>query len=129
VCSINEGLHDCLDSLRIVRIPAARKLQEIISKLLEKDRNLPLLGERSKALQMLEELKEISKTRFVPGFFYALVYVGLPEDDQAFARLEKTCQSASIRLAYLDVEPIWDPIRTNPRFAAVINRVVCRHLG
>jgi hypothetical protein len=34
---------------------------------------------------MLEELKEISKTRFVPGFFYALVYVGLPEDDQAFA--------------------------------------------
>jgi hypothetical protein len=72
---------------------------------------------------MLEELKVISKTRFVPGFFYALVYVGLRDNDQALAWLEKTCDERFVRLAYLNVEPIWDPIRSDPRFAAVIKRV------
>jgi non-specific serine/threonine protein kinase len=82
-----------------------------------------LLGERSRALQMLEELKVTSKTRFVPGFFYALVYVGLRDNDQAFAWLEKTCDEGFVRLVYLKVEPIWDLIRSDPRFAAVIKRV------
>jgi len=82
-----------------------------------------LLGERSQALQMIEELKAISKPRFVPGFFYALVYAGLGDNDQAFAWLEKTCDERFVRLVYLGVEPLWDPLRSDPRFTKVVRRV------
>jgi eukaryotic-like serine/threonine-protein kinase len=82
-----------------------------------------LLGERSQALQKIEKLKAISKTGFVPGFFYALVYGGLGDKDQAFSWLEKSCDERFVRLVYLRVEPIWDPIRSDPRFAEIVRRV------
>jgi eukaryotic-like serine/threonine-protein kinase len=82
-----------------------------------------LLGEQSQALQKIEELKTISKAGFVPGFFYALVYAGLGDKDQAFFWLEKSCDERFVRLVYLRVEAIWDPIRSDPRFAEIVRRV------
>lgn len=82
-----------------------------------------LLGEQSQALQKIEELKTISKTGFVPGFFYALVYAGLGDMDRAFSWLEKSCDERFVRLVYLRVEAIWDPIRSDPRFAEIVRRV------
>jgi serine/threonine protein kinase len=82
-----------------------------------------LLGERSQALQMIEELNALSKLRFVPGFYFALVYAGLEDKDQAFAWLEKTCEERFIRLVYLNIEAFWDPLRSDPRFAKLLRRV------
>ncbi len=82
-----------------------------------------LLGERSQALQMIEELKTLSKARFVPGFYVALAYAGLDDKDQAFAWLEKSCEERFIRLAYFAREPLWDPLRSDPRFAELVRRV------
>jgi eukaryotic-like serine/threonine-protein kinase len=82
-----------------------------------------LLGEQSQALQKIEELKAISKAGFVPGFFYALVYAGLGDMDRAFSWLEKSCDERFVRLVYLRVEAIWDPIRSDPRFAEIVRRV------
>lgn len=82
-----------------------------------------LLGERSQALQIIEQFKAISKQHFVPGFYIALVYAGLGDNDQAFAGLEKSIEERFIRLAYLAREPLWDPIRSDPRFAEIVRRV------
>jgi serine/threonine protein kinase len=82
-----------------------------------------LLGERSRALQMIEELSALSKLRFVPGFYFALVYAGLEDKDQAFRWLEKSCDERFIRVVYLNIEAFWDPIRSDPRFADLVRRV------
>jgi len=82
-----------------------------------------LLGERSQALETIEELKTLSKVRFVPGFYVALAYAGLDDKDQAFAWLGKSCEERFIRLAYFAREPLWDPIRSDPRFAEIVRRV------
>ena len=81
------------------------------------------MGERSQSLQIIEELKALSKLRFVPGFYVALVYAGLEDKDQAFTWLEKTCDERFIRVAYLSVEALWDPVRSDPRFADLLRRV------
>ena len=81
------------------------------------------LGERKESLQMIEELKAASKQSFVPALFVALVYAGLEDNDQAFTWLEKAYQERFNRLAYLKVEALWDPLRSDPRFADLLRRV------
>jgi TolB-like protein/Tfp pilus assembly protein PilF len=80
-------------------------------------------GERQKSLQMIDKLKSASKQRFVPALFVALVYVGLEDNDQAFTWLENALEERFNRLAYLKVDALWDPIRSDPRFAEVLRRV------
>ena len=81
------------------------------------------LGNRNEALRRLEELKALAKLSFVPAFFFALVHAGLEDKDQAFGWLEKACQERFNRLAYLKVEALWDPLRSDPRFTELLQRV------
>ncbi len=81
------------------------------------------LGERSQALRMLEQLEATSKERYTPAFSFAVVYAGLGEKDQAFAWLEKAYGERTSRLGYLKVEPLWDPLRPDPRFADLVRRM------
>jgi tetratricopeptide (TPR) repeat protein len=81
------------------------------------------LGERSQALRMLEQLEATSKERYTPASSFAVVYAGLGEKDQAFAWLEKAYGERTSRLGYLKVEPLWDPLRPDPRFADLVRRI------
>ena len=81
------------------------------------------LGEREEALRMIEELKAASQQTLVPALFVALVYAGLEDKDQAFTWLEKAYEERFNRLAYLKVEAVWDPLRSDPRFADLLRRV------
>ena len=53
----------------------------------------------------------------------ALVYLGLGDKDQVFAWLEKAHQERSNYLIYLNVEPLVDGLRDDPRFAALLQKV------
>jgi tetratricopeptide (TPR) repeat protein len=81
------------------------------------------LGERNEALRMIEELKAASQQSFVPALFVALVYAGLEDKDQAFTWLEKACEERFNRLAYINVDALWDPLRSDPRFADLLRLV------
>ena len=81
------------------------------------------LGERSQALRILDQLEASSKERYTPAVSFAAVYAGLGEKDQAFAWLEKAYGERTGRLGYLKVEPLWDPLRSDPRFADLVGRI------
>ena len=81
------------------------------------------LGERKQALRMIDELTAAAEEGFVPAFSFALVYARLGESDQAFLWLEKTREERFNRLAYLKVEALWDPLRSDPRFAELAWKV------
>lgn len=81
------------------------------------------LGERNEALQMIHELEAATKQGFAPALFVALVYAGLEDKDQAFIWLEKASEQRFTRLAYLKVDALWDPVRTDPRFGDLLRRV------
>jgi len=51
------------------------------------------------------------------------IYVGLQDKVQAFRWLEKGYDERFTRFAYLKVEALWDPLRSDSRFAAVLRRI------
>ena len=82
-----------------------------------------LSGERDKANKILDELREMSKQRYVSPYLIAIVYVGLGDKDQAFAWLDKAFQDRSSLLLWLKVEPQFDSLRDDPRFQDLLRRV------
>ena len=55
----------------------------------------------------------------VDPYNLALIYAKLGEKSAAFKWLDQACRERSSEIVYLDVEPIFDAIRSDPRFAAV----------
>src|SRR5215470_10292572 len=80
-------------------------------------------GEREMSLNIIRELKAASERSFVPALFVALIYAGLENKDQTFTWLEKAYEERFNRLAYLNVDALWDPIRSDPRFADLLRCV------
>lgn len=82
-----------------------------------------LAGEHHKALKTLDELREISKRQYASPYFIAVVYTGLGDKDQTFAWLEKAFQDRTFLLIWLNVEPQFDPLRDDPRFNDLLQRI------
>jgi DNA-binding winged helix-turn-helix (wHTH) protein/TolB-like protein len=80
-------------------------------------------GKRAEAEKVLDELQQQSKRRYVSPYLIALVYIGLSNKDQAFIWLEKAYEERAVNLMYLKVEPIFDPLRSDPRFTELLRRM------
>ena len=80
-------------------------------------------GRRSDALRLLAELNGRRHKGFVPAQAFVEAYLGLGENDQAFAWLEQGYKEHSVSLRLLKVDPRYDPLRSDPRFADLVRRV------
>ncbi len=72
---------------------------------------------------MLEELKELSKQRYVSPDSIAYIYAGLNDKDQAFEWLERAYQERSLCMTLLNFETVWDNLRPDPRFKDLLKRM------
>jgi serine/threonine protein kinase/tetratricopeptide (TPR) repeat protein len=82
-----------------------------------------LSGKKHEARAILDELKQLSAQHYLPADAIALVYAGLGEKDQAFAWLEKAYEERAFRMQFIKVEPKWDSLRSDPRFADLLRRI------
>ncbi len=80
-------------------------------------------GDRPKALKILEQLQKRAEEQYVPSYWIGLVYVGLDDKPSAIERLEKACEERSAWLAWIGVEPRFDPLRAEPRFQDLLRRI------
>jgi TolB-like protein/Tfp pilus assembly protein PilF len=80
-------------------------------------------GRRDDALRLLAELKARNKAGYVPAGAFVNAYLGLGENEEAFAWLERARQEQSNILVFVKVHPFFDPIRNDPRFADLVRRV------
>ena len=80
-------------------------------------------GRHGEARQQINELLELSKRRYIPPYDIAQIYAGLGEKDQALAWLEKAFAERSRGLDILDVNPVFDQLRSDPRFVALTKRI------
>ena len=80
-------------------------------------------GRRDDAIKVLNELKSLSKVRYVSPYFMALIYVGLGDDHQAVAWLEKASEERQPYLMLMKVEPVFDRLHADPGFQAIERRV------
>lgn len=81
-----------------------------------------ICGKRQEATKLLEDLKERSKRRFVTSFDLAFVYAALGDRDRALQWLEKTYDERSLFVSWVKTWPLLDPLRSDPRFARVLEK-------
>jgi TolB-like protein/Tfp pilus assembly protein PilF len=80
-------------------------------------------GKRDEALKIVDQLREISKQRYVSAYGFAIIYAQLGEKDEAFRWLEKSNQDRGNDLGRIKVDPLVDSLRSDPRFADLMRRV------
>ena len=80
-------------------------------------------GHQAEAKQVLVRLNEMAREKYVTPYGVALVYAGLGDKDQAFAWLNKAVAGRSHWLVWLNRDPRWDRIRSDPRFDDLQKRV------
>jgi TolB-like protein/DNA-binding winged helix-turn-helix (wHTH) protein/Tfp pilus assembly protein PilF len=80
-------------------------------------------GRRTEALRLINELKRRRQKSYIPAGAFINPYLGLGDNEQAFAWLERAYQEQSNILQFLKVHPFFDPLRGDPRFADLLRRV------
>jgi TolB-like protein/Flp pilus assembly protein TadD len=80
------------------------------------------LGDKEAAVRMLAELEELSQHRYVNAFWRTLLYLSLNNHEEAIRWLEQAV--ANHEVTRLKVHPVYDPLRGDPRFEALVQKVV-----
>jgi eukaryotic-like serine/threonine-protein kinase len=83
------------------------------------------LGMRAKAREILEELQEVSKRRYVSPIFQAYVLSAMRELDEAFHLYDQAVEQRAGQLAFLRVnqDVVRPAIRFEPRFTALLKKI------
>lgn len=84
---------------------------------------LALAGETTRATSLEKSLQVQMTQRYVCPYEVATGYTALGKKDDAFQWLQKSYEAHSICLIWLNSEPRFDPLRSDPRFAALVRQV------
>jgi len=82
-------------------------------------------GRSAEAQKMLDQLNAVSEQKYVPAISRVGVYVGLGDKEKAFEWLGKAYEDRSIgsSFATIKMDPIYDPLRSDPRFTDLLRRM------
>jgi eukaryotic-like serine/threonine-protein kinase len=84
---------------------------------------LGMAGRTREAVEILDDLTELAKQKYVAPYFFAGIYLGLGENERAIEYLEKCYEEHSHWLIYLHLDPSMDGLRDNPDFQDLLRRV------
>ena len=82
-----------------------------------------MAGDRTGAQRSINELLDLSKQRYVDPYLFAVIYVGLGDKAKTIEWLEKAYSDHTFFLLWLNVDPIFDPIRDDKRFRDLVQRL------
>jgi serine/threonine-protein kinase len=80
-------------------------------------------GRRPEASHLVDELAKQARQGYVSAFFFALIYAGRGETDQAIAALSQAAEERSTLLVYVRMDPRFAQLHSDPRFRALLRRI------
>ena len=80
-------------------------------------------GKHAEALQSIKELEAIAGSSLSTAHWIAKIYATLNDKENAFSWLERGLATGALGVFYKD-EPVWDPIRDDPRFEELVGKMV-----
>ncbi len=82
-------------------------------------------GQKDQALELVRELEARARQQFVRGYLIALVYIGLGDKTKAIDCLEREyLNHDNIDTAWIRADPMLDPLRGDPRFEALAEKIL-----
>ena len=85
-----------------------------------------LSGRRDQAIAEIERLVALSRDRYVPAYDVATIYAALGDVDQTFIWLERAFEDRSTLIPWVPWDEVFDVIRSDPRYPALIQRLSVR---
>jgi len=82
-----------------------------------------LAGKKHEAMKLIDELNEMARHRYVAPSVFVNAYLGLGDKDKALTWIEKGYEEHEHTLCFLKVNWTWDPLRSEPRFQALLRRM------
>jgi adenylate cyclase len=79
-------------------------------------------GNRTEALEIIQKLEKMSGASLSQAHWIAKIYATLNEKELALTWLERGLEARAIGFFYKD-EPVWDLIRSDPRFKALVDKI------
>ena len=86
-------------------------------------RALAALDRREEAEEIMTRLESESRQQYVRAEYLAMGYTALGDFDRAFTALERAYQARSGGLIYLHLDPGYDALRGDPRYADLVKRI------
>jgi hypothetical protein len=80
-------------------------------------------GKKAETMKLAEAFKSSAKKRYIPPTYFGMLFAGLGDKDKAMIWLEKAYDDRADGLTWLNVEPMLDEVRTDPRFQNLIRRI------
>lgn len=80
-------------------------------------------GNQAAARRELEKLRVLAKSRYVPMYNLALLHVALGNHTESLNMLEKAYELRDTRMVFLKIDPKWDPLRSEPRFIRLLEKM------
>jgi TolB-like protein/Flp pilus assembly protein TadD len=82
-------------------------------------------GNKTEALKILDQLKEMSRQRYVSMYSFAIVYLALDDKQEALRWLEQSYQDrAGADIGWIRVDSLLDPLHGDPGFEALAEKIV-----
>jgi len=82
-----------------------------------------IAGRRAEALKVLDTMNAMAGQHFVTAYAPALVYLGLGDRSQTLQWLQRSYEERASWMIWLLKDPRWDPMRGDPQFEAIVDRV------
>ncbi len=80
-------------------------------------------GQPVQARLALEKLEQLNRRGQIDPAHFLVAYAGIGNKDEAFVWLQKAFLEHSPALTALTVDPLYDPLRSDPRFQAFLRRI------
>ena len=86
-------------------------------------------GNKKAAEKELAKLQRLSRLRYVPAVYFAFIHVALNDLDRAFESFHKAYEERSSYLIFLNVQPSFEKLRSDPRYEALSSRMNLNYDG
>jgi TolB-like protein/Tfp pilus assembly protein PilF len=114
----SQRLPEALKEARLVRLPEANPLDVATAA-----SAIAAAGQRAEAEALLQTLQQLAKQRWVCPYELGTTYLALGDKDQALRELKNAYQAHSICMVWAKDDPRLDPLRSEPRFQAILQRM------
>jgi len=82
------------------------------------------IGRQNEAQQILAQLTEQARTRYVSGYAFSVMYLGMGEKNEAFDWIERaTRDHGDYFIKFIAVDPYFDLLHGDPRFEALVAKM------
>ena len=101
----------------------AQRLDDDSAMLVGQGYTFAVAGQRAKALEVLATLTELAQQRYLSPDDFGILAIGLGDVDQAFPWMAKAVEDRSEWFCKFGVDPVLDPLRSDPRFRELLRLV------